>query len=107
MDRTGGPNTGKMSIKLGNLPGGGFSVGNSGGACLMIGARSLLAVTTAMLLFAASVIHAEPDHTVVAGDQRFRVTLVTSPQARALGLMDATGLAADEGLLMLFPIIRR
>ena len=64
--------------------------------------RSIVVSLLAVLSFAATAADEPPTKTLTIRDQKLQVELATTPQTRALGLMNRFSLRTDHGMLFVF-----
>ena len=64
--------------------------------------RSIVAVLLGVLSLATTAADEPPTKTLTIRDQKLQVELATTPQTRALGLMNRFSLRADHGMLFVF-----
>jgi uncharacterized membrane protein (UPF0127 family) len=64
--------------------------------------KAILAVFLAVMSFAATGADEPPTKTLTIRDQKLQVELATTPQTRALGLMNRFSLRTDHGMLFVF-----
>ena len=69
---------------------------------IKIPGRSIVAVLLGVLSLATTAADEPPTKTLTIRDQKLQVELATTPQTRALGLMNRFSLRTDHGMLFVF-----